>query len=339
MKVCAIVVTYGDRFKLLNEVISSIVAEGIDKIILVDNGSADNSRKQIENLKRQLKNIISVIYLDENKGSAVGFRTGLESFYKCKDCEFAWVLDDDNKPEPGALEALKSYWGSLELKTDPLAGMVTALASFRKDRNMPRDVNRGVDYSYWIKRENYFLGFHIFDFRMRMVLKLKNIFGCDRKLSYQNSNKKKKMPYSPYGGFFLHKSIIDLIGYPDNKFYLYGDDREYTTRILDNRGEILLVSESVITDIDSTWDNEKKGIKGFIPVMLRFEDMNKLYHSVVNDSRRKSEMSGNRAAYFINKSVYLSYLFFMALIFRRMKQLKMIVKANKVGESLRKVKK
>ena len=61
IKVCSVIVTYGNRFHLLKQVIEACYKEGVDKVIVVDNASEENSRKQQKNMKikiyqRVLKN-------------------------------------------------------------------------------------------------------------------------------------------------------------------------------------------------------------------------------------------------------------------------------------------
>ena len=47
MKVCVVVVTYGNRLHLLKRVMDACYKEGISKIIVVNNVSVENSRKQL----------------------------------------------------------------------------------------------------------------------------------------------------------------------------------------------------------------------------------------------------------------------------------------------------
>lgn len=47
-EICAVIPTYGDRFKFLKQVIDACLREGVDKIIAIDNASAENSRKQLK---------------------------------------------------------------------------------------------------------------------------------------------------------------------------------------------------------------------------------------------------------------------------------------------------
>lgn len=87
----------------------------IDKIIVVDNNSFPESRESIKKLEKEIPNM-EVVYLDENKGSAGGYKIGLEKAYNDKECEFIWLLDDDNKPEKGSLKILKDFWKKLDVK-------------------------------------------------------------------------------------------------------------------------------------------------------------------------------------------------------------------------------
>jgi len=48
--------------------------------------------------------------------SAGGFKKGLELAYSDPECEFIWLLYDDNKPMDGSLKTLLDFWYSLEIK-------------------------------------------------------------------------------------------------------------------------------------------------------------------------------------------------------------------------------
>ena len=113
MKVCAVTVTYGNRFHLLKQVIKACFKEGVDRMIIVDNASNENSKKQLKKYEENNERI-KVIYLDKNTGSAGGYKRGLQEAYKDPICEFIWLLDDDNKPSMYALRALLKFWDELE---------------------------------------------------------------------------------------------------------------------------------------------------------------------------------------------------------------------------------
>ncbi len=114
--VFVVTVTYGNRFHLLRQVIEAAFNEGVDKVIVVDNNSGLESRKRLREYHRLNKDKVDVLYLSENLGSAGGFKKGLERAYNDSECEFIWLLDDDNLPMPGSLKILKSFWKNFDLE-------------------------------------------------------------------------------------------------------------------------------------------------------------------------------------------------------------------------------
>ncbi len=115
-KVFVVTVTYGNRFYLLKQVIDSALSEGVYKIIVVDNNSEPESRNRLKEYEKSLNGKIEVLYFEDNYGSAVGFKRGLQVAYNEPECEFIWLLDDDNKPMSGSLKILLDFWASLEIE-------------------------------------------------------------------------------------------------------------------------------------------------------------------------------------------------------------------------------
>ena len=110
----AVTVTYGNRFHLLKQVIDSALSEGVSKVIVVDNNSVSHCREQLKAYEQDLgSDKIKVLYLDDNYGSAGGFKKGLELAYSDPECEFIWLLDDDNVPLENALKKLLLAYGYL----------------------------------------------------------------------------------------------------------------------------------------------------------------------------------------------------------------------------------
>jgi GT2 family glycosyltransferase len=102
----ALTVTYADRYGLLQQVVSSAFANGVEKVIIVDNGSAAASKQAIRKLELDCNGRVAVVALPGNLGSAAGFKAGLEYAGTSSDCEYLWILDDDNRPAEGALAEL-----------------------------------------------------------------------------------------------------------------------------------------------------------------------------------------------------------------------------------------
>ena len=128
-KICAIVITY-KREDLLIECIKGIISQTIpiDALILVDNNVISNVIKLLND-----KNLLNVnngneseTYLSDTKikfhylkpiknlGSAGGYFIGLGHGLQY-DFNWFWLLDDDVKPLPNALENILQYTNISEL--------------------------------------------------------------------------------------------------------------------------------------------------------------------------------------------------------------------------------
>lgn len=99
-KVIAVVVTY-NRQVLLSECIAALrnQTRKIDKILVINNGSNDNT----ENWLNQQKDI--EFFNQKNIGSGGGFNKGIQLAYE-KGYDWIWLMDDDGFPKEDALENL-----------------------------------------------------------------------------------------------------------------------------------------------------------------------------------------------------------------------------------------
>jgi GT2 family glycosyltransferase len=238
MNVCCVLVTYGDRFHFLEDVVHALLGQAVNRIFIVDNGSTANSRDRLEELKGRCPEKIRIIQLPENTGSATGYKAGMKEAYRCGDCEFIWLLDDDNMPQGNALEVLIENWKSLRGGKDK----DIALLSLRKDRKLFLDISTGVPVSKCFRRRSSFLDFHILDLPSIALRR-----ALHRRMTGSGKGAGKAViPFAPYGGLFFHKSLLDRIGYPNEDFFLYHDDSEFTYRITALGGSIYLIADSIV---------------------------------------------------------------------------------------------
>ena len=79
---------------------------------------------------------------------------------------------------------------------------------------------------------------------------------------------------------FFHKRLIDTIGYPNENFYLYADDHEWSYRITKSGGDIYLILDSLIEDIDTSWNISKNRKKSFELIAER--NKLRMYYSIRN---------------------------------------------------------
>lgn len=301
MSTFAVTVTYGNRFHLLKQVIDTVLVEGVEKVIVVDNNSVDESRNKLKDYEKELNGKIKVLYLDDNYGSAGGFKRGLEEAYRDKGCEYILVLDDDNCIEIKSMEKIEAL--SLYLKNLHNNYILSFYRDMREDN--VRIVKKG-----WIKGylPNNFLGFNF-------LYTLENEF---------IKNKKKLVDLFPLqpieltamGGSFFHKSILEKIGYPNEDFYLYADDHDFTYRFTKSGGHIFLCSELKLKDLDSTTvSDEGKDIGYFNEEFSEF----KMYYQVRNHTFFSKNFIENKAFFYGNMSVYL--LLYFKKIFKTPKKL------------------
>ena len=294
MNICVVTVTYGDRFYLLSKTIKAFIREGINKIILVDNNSSENTKKNLCHLENEFKGILKVIHLSENIGSAGAFKIGLQMAQNLDTVNFIWLMDDDNLPELGALNKLFEFWHSypMQNKEEKLC-LISNRIKKPIYKLMVQYNSKSI--SLILGRTNSFLGFNVLDFlsfpSQRICFStsvnddnilLKNGYGL--------------VPVAPYGGMFFHKKLLDIIGFPDEKFYLYCDDFEFSHRIIEKGGEIILISDSKIIDIEDNLVSKK------------FEDdLYKFYYSTRNLIYWQKIHAKNKVTFKVNLYIFLLY--------------------------------
>lgn len=275
-KTYGLIVTYSDRFHLVKTVIESCRSEGIHRILVVDNNSDVTSKEQLRIYESENRDYVKVIYLNENIGSSGGFKVGLQEIYKESDCDFIWLLDDDNKPEKGSFKTLMEFWKNSDVKDK---NKKLALLSYREARTSYREaIMRSKPYLV-VNSANSFLGFHIQELPQKVIRVLKR--RMNKKVYKEDTSiRSGKIALAPYGGLFIHKDILEVIGYPDEKFFVYNDDHDWSYRITENKGAIYLLLDSIVRDIDESWD--KKSNKESKFDILGKDNSFRTYYSVRN---------------------------------------------------------
>ena len=320
-----VTVTYGNRFYLLKQVIDGALNEGVAKVIVVDNNSETESRNKLKEYEESLGDKIKVLYLDENTGSAGGFKRGLEEAYNDPECEFIWLLDDDNLPLEDSLKSLLDFWRSLEVenKEDKIA-----LLSYRfKKEQMAKKAIILSKPELVLGHKNSFLGFHIKELHKKIYRYLQRRGNVLNDAIEKKSNKNTGIiPVAPYGGLFIHKNILNEIGYPEKDLYLYADDHEWTYRITQAGGKIYLILDSKADDLELSWHVSKSVketafsiISNGHPFRVYYSVRNRVYFEVHN-------LVDNKIIYWINIFIYL-----LLISLSGAKNIKLIIKAIKYG--------
>lgn len=321
MKVCGVIVTYGDRFHLLSQVINALLKEGIEKIVVIDNGSSATTQAGI---KKYTPGLL-IHRFEENKGTAIAFKTGIIKALETG-CEFTWLLDDDTVPETGSLNKLKIFWDNLS-KTEKEKN--TALCSFRKDRPNFTKAIAGNDPGEILPQKNNFAGFHI----KNLLAKVHERFNSNQRKTTGPINSPASISAATYGGLFFHKDLIEKVGLPDESYFLYVDDFDFTYGITKAGGEIWVVTNSQIHDLESSF---------YLPEKKKI-----LYHSALDSPKDSSSyyalrntiyfskkyLRKNKTIYFLNKALFLCFITIIALLRGKSRRLKIIMAAIKDGEN------
>ncbi|MDB5121094.1 MAG: glycosyl transferase family 2 [Sphingobacteriales bacterium] len=291
-KVCVVTVTYGQRWLVLKQVIDRVLlSKSVTKVLIVDN----NSSYTIADLIKDDR--ISIITNTENLGSAGGYKIGIDLAQKQSDCDFIWLLDDDNLPEIDVLEKLvKNY------QTLPGTANNKALYCLREDRVQHVKIAQGENPFRYYLVPNNFLGFNIFRIVHNQFYKLRDKLRKPFKFKPYV-----KMPYVPYGGLLFHKDLIKEIGLPDDRFFLYVDDSEFSYRITQKGGNIWLIPECRIIDIDKS---QGIGYKGKLFHSQLLDEWNfRIYYHIRNRMYFYSRVAiRNNIVFQINKILYLTFL-------------------------------
>ena len=201
--VWAIVVTYNRR-ELLEQCLDALAAQtrAPDRVVVIDNASTDGTGEWLSGREG-----VEAITLPENRGSSGGFHAGLVAAHE-GGAEWAWLMDDDTIPKPGALEAL------LDAETE--AVVRASVAVWRDGRLHPMNVPGFERDAVAPLVEGAAAG----------VVPLRT---------------------ATFVSLLVHRSVVDAFGLPDTRFFLWSDDIEYTARITKGTGtRAVLVADSVV---------------------------------------------------------------------------------------------
>jgi rhamnopyranosyl-N-acetylglucosaminyl-diphospho-decaprenol beta-1,3/1,4-galactofuranosyltransferase len=188
MSVCAVVVTF-NRKTLLRICLDSLFAQTrpIDRILVVDNASTDGTdtvlRDDFPNLE--------VLRLPENSGGSGGFHAGMAWAVE-KEFDWVWVMDDDVRMRPEALETMLSY--------EAIADMI-----------QPRKAING----------SVLIWEAIWDANACSTI------AYDREASFDNGRDWTSVSYGCFEGALIRRALIERTGLPDARFFVMGDDTVY----------------------------------------------------------------------------------------------------------------
>lgn len=298
-RTCVVTVTYGDRFHLLQDVVGAAFEAGAGTVVVVDNGAASASRTGIDSMQQAWGERLEVVRLAGNLGSAGGFKAGLERARRRTECEFIWLLDDDNAPRPDALLRLWHAYGMLG--ADP-GNALLSLRRNQKEQVLAATCGVPVNVA-----PNSFLGFHLKHVPAKLRRRLAHAESGEEPVRFPLAS----IGYAPYGGFFFHRDWLDRVGLPDERLYLYGDDHEFSLRFVRAGGRIYLCAASEVVDLETSWLHKPVASR---PWMSPGADERRIYYGLRNRVHLEKAFTTSRFAYWVNACAYLGFLLVVGLL-------------------------
>nr|WP_111298285.1 glycosyltransferase [Paracoccus saliphilus] len=207
----AVVVTH-DRLEKLRVTISSLLAEPVDQVFIVNNASTDGTGAWLDSLDDPR---LIVHHSAANLGGAGGFSRGMQLARDQGDADWIVLMDDDGRPQSGTFAAFKAL--------DKTGWDAVGAAVYHPDGRIC-EMNRPYRNPFWHRGE--FLrtlarlplgrgraGFHLSD------------------ADYNNDAPPRAIDMSSFVGLFLSREALIRAGLPDPRLFIYGDDQLYTLQM------------------------------------------------------------------------------------------------------------
>ena len=195
MKINCVVVTY-NRKQLLRENIEALKSQTypINKIFIINNHSTDGTEELLSHYSNDAQ--IQAHNLDENIGGAGGFSYGIKAAVE-DGCDYVWIMDDDTIPHPDALERLAEAAG-----IDANAGFLCSKVVWT-DGNLHKMNKCGV------------------------VRPLRKVARPDASGIYGYECRT-----CTFVSVMFKSEAVYKVGLPYKEFFIWHDDIEYTSRII-----------------------------------------------------------------------------------------------------------
>lgn len=212
--VAAVVVTF-KRPHLLEELLDSLEHQTrrVDAVFVIDNGN-DAETQGVLATPRELD--LRVVHTRDNLGGAGGFNRGMRLAYE-GGFDRIWLMDDDVKPSPTALEFLLADGGDcLACAREDLDGNLVEKAAVRFDLSNPLRIRPKVSTV-----EN------VYKTRSSMPARV-------------------RVENAAFEGFMVTRRVIEDIGFPDPSFFIFYDDCDYELRARLGGYEVFVVRDALM---------------------------------------------------------------------------------------------
>jgi rhamnopyranosyl-N-acetylglucosaminyl-diphospho-decaprenol beta-1,3/1,4-galactofuranosyltransferase len=220
--VAAVVVTF-NRSRLLLECLEALLRQSrpVDKIILIDNASSDDTSAILSSKGYLTHPKIAYTRLSSNTGGAGGFHEGMKQAYELG-FEWIWIMDDDAEAYDDALERMEPAFSVANI--GGVANLTIGL-----------DGHPQVEHRGWLELRSSSQRAH-------------------RPIDSSTLTGNTVISFASFVGLAVHRNAIEQIGLPKRELFIKGDDLEYCVRLA-TLGPLILVPDSKIHHKDGVAAN------------------------------------------------------------------------------------
>ena len=211
MKINCVIVTY-NRVELLKECVQAVTQQTlqVNKIIIINNNSTDDTHQYLKSISNNDNFLI--INLEENIGGAGGFKEGIKHAVAEK-ADWTWIMDDDTIPTPTALEEL--------VKPTTLNDKIGFVCS----------------KAVWTDGMVHKMNVPDFSPNKRVKLPLNYYTYAANVLLISGAS---------FVSLLVSTEAVKKVGLPIGEFFIWGDDSEFTSRMIKEGYIGLYAADSIV---------------------------------------------------------------------------------------------
>jgi GT2 family glycosyltransferase len=271
--IVSVVVTH-NRKNLLLKCLGLLLDQSIGTdILVIDNASTDGTEQVLEIAGFLDNERIHYIHLNKNTGGAGGFHYGLKYAFE-QGWNWFWLMDDDAEPHQDALEKLVEQSNDKNSIYGSVA--VSNLEGKTKLCFPTKKINN--------KKVSFIENYELLGIKERVV-------------------------WLPFLGFFIHRDVVQKIGYPDKDFFIRNDDVEYSERANKFGIKIYMIKWSVIDHpFQPTVSFILLGKKVYHRSMPAWKMHYEVRNKIIIAKRYYSVISGMKSISGVTLQVFLSIL-------------------------------
>lgn len=274
--VIALIVTFKRKI-LLEKVIASLLGQthGLQKIIIVDNNSNDGTDDLVHQLINSYPDVIEYFNTGANLGGAGGFAYGFEQLAG-REYDYLWLMDDDLLPSVDCLEKLLlcPHGDIIQPLRKNIDGTIAELSPIRFDLD---------DFFKILPKKGTVQSFLTEQPFVKGSISIDGV---------------------PFEGPLIKKNVIDIVGSPEKRFFIFYDDMDYSLRAKKHGFRIFCETDAIATRLlVNNQKNDLSSWKGYF--MLR--NLFRLYftHSVKKTSYAKPFLIAG--GYFFYSLIHLRF--------------------------------